>query len=59
MADALVGARVFEAMRGVPMQMFSLGTLRPEPQHRRSTSATPTRRAGAFTRALFEQAGGR
>ena len=24
--DSLVGARVFEAMRGVPMSMFSLGT---------------------------------
>jgi len=25
LADAMVGARVFEAMRGVPMQMLSLG----------------------------------
>jgi aspartate kinase len=25
LADALVGARVFEAMRGVPLQMLSLG----------------------------------
>jgi aspartate kinase len=26
MRDSVVGARVFEAMRGVPMSMFSLGT---------------------------------
>jgi hypothetical protein len=26
MHDAVVGARIFEAMRGIPMSMFSLGT---------------------------------
>src|SRR5207248_2499442 len=26
MRDAIIGARVFEAMRGIPMSMFSLGT---------------------------------
>jgi len=26
MRDSIVGSRVFEAMRGIPMSMFSLGT---------------------------------